>query len=446
MKKPKKYLGLSLLVIGLLTIIIYVIASFIQPLFSENFNNKLILFFAIFLTVSGFLSHLNEIIDLMNKLFKIIFPNDNQEKDNLNGKHKISKRNNPKESIIELPNKKYHLLFGRDTIIEEILTALREPLGKNIIGIDGMGGIGKTALTREIADRAINEKIFDELIWEQASKVNFEKENFLLDDSTDFDDVLNSIARKLGYHDVLQLSGVSKTRRLREIFAEKRILIILDNLETGRIDQDIIIDKFLDLLSSSKAILTSRKRFKKNIYSINLPGLDEFSAIQLIKDEAREKNISRVTNARIQDLKKIVQATGGSPLAIKLVTGQLWYQEMVVVLNRLKNIQLKSNILDENEYINFYKDILFPSWKMLSKSGKELLITMTHFAPGIGGRFNMIQEISEFSHEDLVSLIEELWKLSLIEITESSKINATRYYIHALTQYFVLSDIIKMNS
>ena len=53
----------------------------------------------------------------------------------------------------QLPGKSYRELIGRDNLIGNVMGALRDPSGKWIVAIDGMGGIGKTALAQEITDR-----------------------------------------------------------------------------------------------------------------------------------------------------------------------------------------------------------------------------------------------------------------------------------------------------
>ena len=70
----------------------------------------------------------------------------------------------------QLPGKSYRELIGRDILVGNVMAALRDPSGKWIVAVDGMGGIGKTALAREIADRCVSENLFNIIIWDQAPK------------------------------------------------------------------------------------------------------------------------------------------------------------------------------------------------------------------------------------------------------------------------------------
>ncbi len=69
---------------------------------------------------------------------------------------------------------------------------------------------------------------------------------------------------------------------------------------------------------------------------------------------------------------------------------------------------------------------------------------MAHFAPGVGGTLEAIQATSDLADNMLTRSIDELWRLSFLEVSESSGLKKVRYYLHALTQYFVLSDIVQV--
>jgi hypothetical protein len=353
----------------------------------------------------------------------------------------------PSQTITnQLPGKSYRELIGRDILMGNVMAALRDPSGKWIVGVDGMGGIGKTALARETADRCVSENLFNIIVWDQAPK---ESRGLPTGKGKDrgtltFETVLDSIARQLGALDVPRLKGPEKELRVKGLLQVQRVLIVLDNLETAKDSQNEIARQLLPLLNPSKALMTSRHRFQGDIYPVHLAGLDEDGSLRFIRQEAQERNIQNVSTAPVSELQQIAKTTGGSPLALKLVVGQLGHLPLGTVLENLSRVKLPKGDSDKNDYIRFYKGIFLPSWKLLSEDGKKLLISMSHFAPGIGGTYEAVKATSDLVDEILTGCVDELWKLSFLEKGESSSLKKVRYYLHALTQYFVLSDIVKI--
>jgi hypothetical protein len=346
----------------------------------------------------------------------------------------------------QLPGKSYRELIGRDILIGNVMAALRDPSGKWIVAVDGMGGIGKTALAREIADHCVSEKLFDTIIWDQAPK---ESQGLPTGRGKDkgtltFETILDSIARQLGALDVPRLKGAEKELRVKGLLQAHRTLVVLDNLETAKESQNDLARRLLPLLNPSKVLMTSRHRFQGDVFAVHLIGLDEDGSLRFIRQEAQEKNILAISSAKVSELKQIAETTGGSPLALKLVVGQLGLLPLDSVLEHLQKIKLPKGDSDKNDYVRFYKGIFLPSWKLLSEDGKKLLISMSHFAPGIGGTYDAVKATSDLADDVLNHCIEELWKLSFLEKGESPSLKKVRYYLHALTQYFVLSDIVKV--
>lgn len=63
----RRNLGIALILISLLTVIVWGVSQFIQPILPDRLNSSLILFFAAILAVSGFLANLKDIIELVQK-------------------------------------------------------------------------------------------------------------------------------------------------------------------------------------------------------------------------------------------------------------------------------------------------------------------------------------------------------------------------------------------
>lgn len=344
-----------------------------------------------------------------------------------------------------LPQKQYRDLVGREVIVEDMLVALRDPSGKRILAVDGMGGIGKTALAREVTDRCLAEQMFEVAVWVQTPREEFIDLNRTKKTGTlTFEIALDIIARQLGAVDVFKLRGVEKEARLRTLLQTQRVLLVLDNLETAKEPQNEIAGRLHPLLGISKAILTSRQRFQGDMYAIHLTGLDEEASLTFIHQEAGDKNIKRVATTEPAELKQIANDTGGSPLALKLVVGQLDSLDLEIILSLLRNVQVPEQGSGEDEYFRFYQNIFFSSWKLISDRSQELLISMAHFAPGIGGTLEAVQATSNLTTPTLAHCLKELWRFSFLEVGESPNLKKLRYYLHALTQYFVLADIVKV--
>lgn len=345
---------------------------------------------------------------------------------------------------IPLPDKWYRELVGRDIILKEMLEALHDPSGKRMLAIDGMGGIGKTALAREVADHCLETGLFDVAVWVQAPKEEFiDLNRSKRAGSLTFETALDAIARQLGAVDVFSLRGAEKEVRLRTLLQMQPTLIILDNLETAKEPQNEIAQRLRPLLGASKAILTSRQRFQGDVYTVHLTGLAEQASLDFIRQEADEKNIKRVASAELSELKQIAQDTGGSPLALKLVVGQLETLDLETVLTLLRTVQLPEQGSEDDEYFRFYQGIYFSSWKLLSETSQNLLISLAHFAPNIGGTLEAIKATSQLETAALARCIKELWRFSFLEVDKSPTLQQIRYYLHALTQYFVLAEIVK---
>jgi hypothetical protein len=364
-------------------------------------------------------------------------------------KNNVIDKSEPKNKnhIQPLINQKLGLkIIGRDKHISDIMIALQESSGKRIVGINGMGGIGKTSLAREVTDLCLYRQLFDFSVWLQASKQAFMDENSVKGELLTFETTLNAIGHQLHFSDIARLEKDAKKERIRALLCNKRILVTLDNLETAEEHQNDIIDQLQPLFhnSQSKSLLTSRHHFKGEIYRIPLAGLSRYDSLHLIRKEAEQRNINHVLNAENEELEAIFQVTGGSPLALKFVVGQLSYLPLQTVVSQLCEIQLPENEINENEYILFYKFIFLPSWQLLSDEGKQLLISMTRFSPGVGGTYESIKVISSLSDNTFSQCIKELLRLSFLEIGKSPNLNQMRYYLHALTHHFILSDIIRV--
>ncbi|GAY66695.1 hypothetical protein CUMW_250850 [Citrus unshiu] len=129
---------------------------------------------------------------------------------------RISYRTAP-EDIRLISSKDYEAFESRMPTLRSILSALEDP-DVNMLGIYGMGGIGKTMLAEEVARKIKSDKIFDQVVFAEVSQ------------SQDIRKIQGEIADKLG----LKFHEESEPGRANSLFKrikeEKKILVILDNI------------------------------------------------------------------------------------------------------------------------------------------------------------------------------------------------------------------------
>jgi hypothetical protein len=67
---------------------------------------------------------------------------------------------------------------------------------------------------------------------------------------------------------------------------------------------------------------------------------------------------------------------------------------------------------------------------------------MAHFPPELGGPLEALAGTTHLSEDILRASIDELWRLSFLEIGETSGVEDIQYYLHTLTRYFVFSELL----
>ncbi|KAH9688216.1 AAA domain-containing protein [Citrus sinensis] len=174
----------------------------------------------------------------------------------------------PDDSLL-LSNKDYEAFESRMSTLNDILDALKNP-DVNMLGIYGMGGIGKTTLAKEVARKAENEKLFDQVIFVEVSQIQ------------DIRKIQGEFADKLG----LTLHEETESGRARSLCnrlkKEKRILVILDNIWEN-LDFQAVGIPHGDGHKGSKVLLTARSL---DVLSRKMDSQQNFSFDVLKEDEA----------------------------------------------------------------------------------------------------------------------------------------------------------------
>ncbi len=330
-------------------------------------------------------------------------------------------------------------LFGISDKLTTLKTVLLNADRPWVVAVDGIGGIGKTT----IADRAVRDILatprFTDLVWSSARQENF---SFWTDLATtaepppalSLEDLLDTIILQLGFIQLATLPLPSKKYQLAHQLKLRPYLIVIDNLETAA-DYRTLVPELYAFTEPSKFLLTSRYSLHEypQVYCLGLNELSLSATVELLRHEAKDRGQHDLATAPDTLLHEIYAATGGNPLALKLVVGQAHTLSIPQILDNLRAARGKNAT-------ELYHFIYWNAWHLLSDVARRVLITMPLVSTS-GGSWEQIAAATGLSETHLTEALKELVTLSLVNV--AGNLHTRRYSIHRLTESFLLQEVVK---
>lgn len=329
-------------------------------------------------------------------------------------------------------------LFGVAEIVEKLRALVVDPKAVWIISIEGLGGIGKTALADRIVRDLAQSSRFYNITWTSAKQQSFlpaigitphpsnERPALTIEALTD------NLLAQLNDQRLLTLSYQEKKEMLQQIVKQQPYLIVIDNLETIS-DHQALIPGLQQLVSPSKVLLTSRHSLQAyaGIYSLGVTELSQADALALLHHETKVRGLTALSTATDEVLINIYNVVGGNPLALKLVLGQTHVLSLSQILENLKKARGR-------KITELYSYIYWQSWQALSDVARQALLALPVAAPR-GSSFAQLAAVSQLEHDELSEALDQLTTLSLVETNRS--LEDRRYSIHRLTETFLLTEV-----
>ena len=239
-----------------------------------------------------------------------------------------------------LPQPDYDRFVGREEELAKIYDLL-SPMNRHfLVTIDGIGGIGKSALALESAHRYLRDAVtlseferFDATVWVSA------KQSVLTADGITqrkqalrtLDDIYTAINVTLGGKDITHARPDERHELIRRALTRQRTLLIVDNLET--VDDEDVLTFLRELPAPTKAVVTTRHRIDV-AYPIRLVGMPWDDAKMLIAQECERKSATLTD----EQAHRLYNRTGGVPLALVWSIAQIGFgYDVDAVLARLGN-------------------------------------------------------------------------------------------------------------
>jgi len=326
-----------------------------------------------------------------------------------------------------LPPKPVVSLIDRTAEMQDLQSSLQ---GKNhLVAVTGAAGLGKTALAVEMAHIAVNEDMFEEIVYVTAKQQEFiitPEESYVDHRSskiTTFDDVLNEIGHRTR-NPVADLSTSVKEERIISLLDERKCLIIIDNFDSLRDQKNTIHFLRYRIPHNSKFLITSRC-FPGMGNVINLKGMEIDDGVEFLRSYADAFELKNPLAGKKDVLVDIVKWSGGVPLIMKLIISRFDQQ-----FTRSKLNQILTEDLQDEEMLWFCYNGLY---RRLSLGEKYVLQVIALLPSPVSRSFltHTTGLVSGFINEAVGNLIRKslLDTITVDEKLYYSVLPATKSYV-----------------
>ena len=327
-------------------------------------------------------------------------------------------------ALAKLPRRPYFV--GREQELKTILQSLRPNSRTFIIGIEGIGGVGKSALAIETSYHCIENDLFEAVIWISAKEAVLTLHGIepIIPEAKTLSDILITIGTNLGNPTIGNLAIQDQIKRAYNLIARQTTLLVLDNFESlSKNEQHDILDFLRNSPMTLKVVITSRERVSDG-QIIRLQGLSFEESNALLDWESQQKHIHLTRDQS----KYLIDLTGGLPLAL------LWVQGQIAVLGYSVTQVLDKLSLDVDIPILQY--CFNHSWNLIGGAGSKNLLFILALQPDAVSRTALKEIAGIDGNDDFENAVSELLQLSLIE----HEIDNDYFSILPLTRRFVRSQ------
>jgi hypothetical protein len=333
-----------------------------------------------------------------------------------------------------LPPPDFAQLFGMEEVVADITSRLTREDGPRFVSVEGLGGIGKTAVAQTTAYQLADRANWQEILWISARQERlttgwqFEK---IEDPIHSLEDVITRLAHQLGQENLAGLPTIDKLNNLKPILLADPHLIIIDNLETLS-DTQALLPALFPLAGPTRFLLTSRYSLR-DVGFVHVLPLSELSlaASQALLESELARH-GQAATLPLPAMAAIYQTLGGLPLALKLVAAQLGDLPLEHVLEGLK-------VARRQGPERMYDFIYGRTWHLLPDTARHLLLTMLLVSPD-GEDVSWLKLMSNLDTADFDDALMQLRRYSLLETAGS--LAAPRYRLHRLTTTFLKTEVL----
>lgn len=240
--------------------------------------------------------------------------------------------------------------IGRQGVLDKVREALQ--LRHPVVSLDGLGGVGKSAVAIQLAKQFYDGRDYEFLISLSAKSRVWQ--GSVMSRVAGFSGVtefLETIAHSL---DLPPLPTIDDTKAaILDAMRGVRGLLLIDNIEDVE-DEQVISFLYREVPDPVKVLVTSRISRNMGALSVPVPEMQEDEAIELFEMELKRQGYAR-KQGDSGAIRSIVKSTGGIPLALK------WSASIAAKSGSLRTAEdaFKGAPIEKREFLDFCFTTMF---------------------------------------------------------------------------------------
>lgn len=328
-------------------------------------------------------------------------------------------------------------LVGVEVPLLQLVTWLSSNEPPWLIALEGMGGIGKTALANVVMRHLIGLPGYVDFAWVTARQSHLDLGGALRlrqRPALTSEALIDQLVDQLSEHDFTYTSLPSdrKLAWLQGRLKQQPHLLVLDNLETVQ-DLETLLPLLQKLCNPSRFLLTTRHGLENeaNLAHFQISPLDEANSLALLRQEAQIRKFPELLAASDGTLRPIFETVGGNPLALRLVVGQLVTDTITAVLDDLH--QGRGEAVE-----NLYTYIYRRAYDRLDSVARDVWLALTLVVTPLATA-EMLARASRQDEHDVRRALQTLTYMNLVDC--HGDLERRTFSIHSLTRTFLEKQI-----